>query len=157
MKWIKPFFDYLSYLLRHKWLMFWALWRKKLYWQAIIHDWSKFMPDEAVGYIVRHNYDEYDHNPKLQAMRQHSQVLHDRRSPHQWGHWLKNGQPQEMPPKYLEEMLLDWKMSFLLKKGRVQNYRHWYDWYFDHKPQLAPETKAYIEKIIAEDQAKNKI
>jgi hypothetical protein len=41
---------YLAYLLRHRWFVMLACFREGLYWQGLIHDWSKFLPGEFLPY-----------------------------------------------------------------------------------------------------------
>ncbi len=43
-------FKYLGYLTRHRWFVMLACFREGLYWQGLIHDWSKFLPGEFLPY-----------------------------------------------------------------------------------------------------------
>lgn len=48
---MKPTFQYLSYVLRHKWFVFKAgIFLKVPVWQLLIHDWTKFLPSEWYAY-----------------------------------------------------------------------------------------------------------
>lgn len=44
------YWKYLRYLLRHRWFVMLACFREGLYWQGLIHDWSKFLPSEFLPY-----------------------------------------------------------------------------------------------------------
>lgn len=44
------FRKYLWYLIRHRWYVMLACFREGLYWQGLIHDWSKFLPGEFFPY-----------------------------------------------------------------------------------------------------------
>jgi len=49
---VKAHLQYLRYLMRHKWFVFVACWRLGVpLHQAIIHDWSKFLPGEWFPYV----------------------------------------------------------------------------------------------------------
>jgi len=51
---MQPHLRYLAYVLRHKWHVFIAC--RGLHvplWQAIIHDWTKFLPCEWFPYVQR--------------------------------------------------------------------------------------------------------
>ena len=146
MEWIKAFLKFIKYVSVHKWLVGKELWKKKMYWEAITHDLSKFLPDEAIGYII-HNHKDFSIRPDFQARRQLTQKIHDSRNPHQSNHW--NG--QEMPERYIIEMLIDWKVAAKMKAGKFQTQTNWWDWYFKNKPELAPKTKKYIEEQIRKE------
>ena len=50
MKKIKKILTYLSYLLRHKWFVFIECCKQGIFWRGLVHDCSKFLPDEFFPY-----------------------------------------------------------------------------------------------------------
>ena len=44
------YLKYLWYLIKHKWYVGKFCLEYGLYWKAIIHDWSKFLPSEFIPY-----------------------------------------------------------------------------------------------------------
>lgn len=119
---------YLSYVIRHKWFVMQACFKRGLYWQGIVHDWSKFMPDEFFPYVEAFNgeygykFEESTHSHHSDIQR-HERTMaafdrawlkHQHRNPHHWQHWVlrnDNGTtvPLEMPIKYAKEMICDWE------------------------------------------------
>lgn len=58
---MRKHWQYLKYIIRHKWYVFLACRKLKVpLWQSIIHDWSKFLPNEWFAFV------HYFHgNPKI--------------------------------------------------------------------------------------------
>ena len=128
---------YLSELLRHKWLV--VLEGRELNVplpQLILHDWSKFLPDEwfpAVRYL---STGEASHA---------SLKKHHRRNRHHPQWWLadRDGrrEPRPMPDLFRREMLADWRAVGRAGGGDA---RAWYLEY-GHRHPLHPETRAWVE------------
>jgi hypothetical protein len=98
---------YLKYLLRHKWYVGKECFKRGLYWQGIIHDWSKFLPSEFI------QYNKYLKRPKETNSFLKSVALHHKRNPHHWQYWVLHSDRGEMkcfeiPEKYMLEMICDW-------------------------------------------------
>lgn len=52
METIKANWNYLKYVVRHKWFVFWACRALGVpLWQSIVHDWTKFLPSEWFPYV----------------------------------------------------------------------------------------------------------
>src|SRR5438128_6450654 len=89
---------YLRYLLRHKWFVFVECWKVGLYWLGLIHDWSKFMPDEWFPYAeffygknsktVRDSTGYYKPTDTGDARFDFAWLLHQKRNRHHWQWWL---------------------------------------------------------------------
>jgi len=47
---MKKYFEYLIYVLRHKWYVFIECCRVGIIWSGLTHDLSKFLPDEFIPY-----------------------------------------------------------------------------------------------------------
>ena len=139
---------YLSYIVRHKWFVLLACFRRGLYWQGIVHDWSKFMPDEWMAYAESF----YGEKPSAEDRRRAVMVLghdpypdplavrdafdvawlkHQHRSPHHWQHWVlreDSGKTMalEMPERYRLEMLSDWDGAGRAITGKIGGTKEWY-------------------------------
>lgn len=124
-----------------------GLWR-----QAIFHDLSKFHLLEIMGYVY-HNHDNYLIRKDWQELRRKVSILHGSKNPHHFEYW----RGEDIPQRYISEMIIDWKMAWLMKtssevnKNYRQTYGHWWDWYKESKTNLSKNTKKYIDKIIEEE------
>lgn len=75
---------FLKVTLLHKWFVFLAGLRTGApLWRLVIHDWSKFLPSEALAY-ARHFYGPKD-DPKSFNV---AWLLHQNRQPHHWEYWI---------------------------------------------------------------------
>jgi hypothetical protein len=88
-----------------------------LYWRGLIHDWSKFLPNEWGSY-ANHFYGN-KHRKYSSAW-----LSHIHRNKHHWEHWVipqidnkkkisyhvfkPLGHAVEMPDIFIKEMLCDW-------------------------------------------------
>lgn len=142
---IKRNLQYLFYLLKHKYYVARECWKLGLIWQGIIHDWQKFLPCEWIPYAQTFYGTGEDH-PGFNAAWLH----HQHYGPHHWQHWLLHEDSGktitlEMPWKYCQEMLADWRgMSFTLfgaDNGRTTA------WYLANRKliRLHPNTRLWIE------------
>lgn len=156
---MKSHLKYLSYVLRHKWFVFLACRELGIPWLGIIHDWSKFRPDEWVPYVkyfyerpgtVRDESGYYKPYDTGAPDFDYAWLLHQKRNKHHWQWWVlpcdEDGvKVLPIPDKYRREMLADWKGA-----GQAQgtpNTAHWYT-KNSHKLQLHPETRDWIEEQI---------
>lgn len=153
---------YLRYVLHHKWYVMLACFRRGLYWQGIIHDWSKFLPDEWFPYAeffygVTYSDAERDRAKRIGIYLPHPDeartafnfawLKHQHRNPHHWQHWIlreDSGKEylMEMPKKYRLEMLCDWEGAGIAITGK-REYDQWYLKNAD-KIRLHPATKAQV-------------
>jgi hypothetical protein len=170
---MKKHFQYLKYLLRHKWYVMLACFSRGLFLRGIVHDLSKFRPSEWMAYA------EYFYGEKLtdeqvkdnwrreqalfgyritldkETKRNRFNVawlLHQHRNPHHWQHWvLKNDDGTtlalEMPRNAALEMLADWEGAGMAITGK----REYQEWYLKnrHKMLLHPRTQAFIEEEMS--------
>lgn len=151
---------YLSYVLRHKWFVFVEACKLGIPWLGILHDLSKFRPDEWGPYA------EFFYGKTARAHRDvtgyykptdtgdnafdFAWLLHQKRNRHHWQWWIlpeDNGgiKVLEMPVRYRKEMLADWRGA-----GRAQGTPDTKLWYqaSQGKMQLAPETRQWTEGIL---------
>lgn len=161
MKYLK----YLKYVIKHKWFVLLACFRRGLFFQGIIHDWSKFLPCEFIPY-ANFFYGKYPSissdefriarslgiflttkeeikNDFNKAWLHHQQV-----NPHHWQYWilkLDSGETLclEMPRKYALEMLADWEGAGLAITGKLE-YKEWYE-KNKGKMSLHENTRKFVE------------
>jgi hypothetical protein len=110
--------QYARYVLRHKLFVFLAgLWLHVPLHQLIVHDWSKFLPDEWLAY-ARYFYGEGSAERRQPREAKwafdHAWLRHQHRSPHHWQHWvLRNDDGSTvalpMPERFAREMVADWR------------------------------------------------
>ena len=146
------YLKYFQYLFRHKWFVFLACCKYGLYWQGIVHDWSKFLLDELIPYA------DYFYGGDRRKDRFYSPeqgpykfnvawMKHQHRNPHHWQHWvLQNDDGTklalEMPKKYAKEMICDW-----IGAGQAQGFNDTASWYLKNKDKmiLANSTRLFVE------------
>lgn len=146
---------YLRYVLRHKWFVLLACrdLRLSLY-QAIIHDWSKFLPCEWFPY-ARNFYNpngskRIDADYEAKAFK-FAWLHHQKLNPHHWQYWVLNNdsgktEALEMPEAYAREMVADWIGAGRAITGRVET-RSWYERNKEHMT-LHPATRSFIEGLL---------
>lgn len=158
---------YLWYVLKHKYYVFVAcmVLDPMLFWQAVIHDWSKFTPTEWFPYVEQF-YGKYavvkqpdskgyihqpGKNPQFDAAWKH----HWKNNPHHWQYWCIKSHiniPVNMPDKYVKEMVCDWYGA-----GMAQGKPDILGWYYETEYQrnLTPDTqdlvKFYLDKLVEKD------
>jgi hypothetical protein len=146
---------YLRYLLKHKWHVGKYCFQYGLYWQGIIHDFSKFFPSEWTGY-VEYFFGERglygDRSEKTERDFEYAWNHHQKYNPHHWEYWLLgdySGTSQkalEMPVKYAKEMIADWKGASVAKLGHA-NILSWYN-NRKHLIELHSNTRKFVEKEL---------
>lgn len=158
-----PHWQYLKYVLLHKLYVLQECLEYGLWWQAIIHDWSKFTPAEWFPYVTKF-YGGYpfpvDYRPHGQEILEYQQrtsaafkvawLHHIHHNPHHWQHWCfldeRGANPLPMPDKYRKEMLADWRAASRANKGFDDSRQ----WYLDTRDnmQLHPDTRAWVEREL---------
>lgn len=175
--------QYLKYVLRHKWFVWLALWdiyKQNLWavillWQGVTHDWSKFLPSEwgpYVDYFYGGPYPERHYGdvhgalgdkwtqPWAQERFDKAWNYHQKRHPHHWQFWVlreDDGATKclEMPERFVMEMLADWRGAGRAITG-VDNTPQWYA-KNRSKIMLHPRTREIVEWWLAypQDQSAN--
>jgi hypothetical protein len=138
------YWEYFKYVLKHKYFVMVECFKIGLYWRGIMHDMSKFLPDEFIPY-ARYFYGDYGiknncpakwGNPgdifyKTKADFDRAWLLHLHRNPHHHQYWLlvndsDGTYPLEMQRKYVREMVYDWIGAGLAITGK-REVREWYE------------------------------
>ena len=159
---MKHYIKYTKYLLRHIWNVRRMCWHNGLYWQGLIHDWSKWRPKEFIPYAryfyrkgeaksKRDSTGYYNANQTGDTDFDKSWLYHQKLNPHHWQYWVlpeDDGGTKiiKIPDKYAREMLCDWWGASITLGFKGQNK----DWYEANKGhiQLHPETRAFVEKNV---------
>jgi len=162
---IKRHWNYLKYVLRHKWFVMQECFRMGLIWRGLVHDIDKFLPDEWFSYakffynsdgtkkIKIRKFGYYKPTDTGNKKFDYAWLLHQKRNKHHWQWWIlpedEGGlKILEMPIIYIREMICDW-----IGAGRAQNVENWRDvvpWYSLNKDkmQLHPTTRLILEIMI---------
>jgi len=133
---INKHINYLKYLIRHKWFVLKAGLKLNVpIYLLLLHDISKFGPNEWSGYV--HNFFENNNfkKNKFKAALSH----HYNNNKHHWQYWNN----QTIPYKYICEMIADWigVQNATNKKPAIQ-------WYNENKNTMTIKNKKEIEKLL---------
>ncbi len=122
-------------------------------WRLIIHDWSKFMPDELPHYGKQFFGTKDDPGGFINCW-----VRHQNRHPHHWEYWIprtghnrceppyKDNEPIPMPMWAVKEMIADWLGAGWAYEGKRVDAENW-NWFNNNysKMRLHEITKDRIE------------
>lgn len=159
---MKQHIAYLTYVLRHKWFVFWACLRLRVPLRmALVHDWTKFLPREWSPYVrqfynkdgtkksaIRDKTGAYD--PAAQPIEFQAAWLSHQRNKHHWQAWVSLGDrgcltALPIPCVYVREMVADW-IGAGAAQGKVDP-KGWYAKNGD-KMVLDPGTRSYLEGLF---------
>lgn len=164
---MKKYFKYTRYLLKHIHYVRVECFKQGLYFQGIVHDWHKWLPEEFIPYA------NFFYSKDKQPVRKEGYykptdtgdkkfdfawLLHQKRGKHHWQWWVI---PEEesgvkifpMKERYWKEMICDWvgagkAQGFSSPKNdKYKETRTWYN-KNKNKMQLHPETRIKVEKFI---------
>jgi len=165
------FFKYLNYIIRHKWYVGIECFRERLYWRAITHDLSKFLPSEFIPYMnyfygkrgddIKKGRDEtgyYKPTDTGDKAFDFAWLLHQKRNSHHWQWFVlpeDDGGLKVLPMRKKDrlEMICDWigagkaQGCFSPKGDRFRETRHWYV-KNKNKMKLTEGTRYWVEKKI---------
>lgn len=172
--------SYAASLLRHKWYVAVAGLRLGVSWWALLtHDWSKFTPAEWGPYVQKfYGKAQAERDAEMQqrttgalyraviwdqaavdAAFDAAWLHHQKVQPHHWQAWVlvtdsdePRVRPLPMPERYVREMVADWCGAGRAYTGRWE-VATWYAANRD-KMLLHPETRAMVERVLAEWQAR---
>lgn len=129
-----------------------------LYWQGIVHDFSKFSPEE---FLTGARYWQGNRSPNARERElfgySRAWLHHKGRNKHHYEYWVdaKPGSHElagvEMPPKYFAEMIMDRIAASKTYRGKDYRDSDPLSYYMNSKDSLVihPATKAQLEKILA--------
>lgn len=155
---------YLINLFRHKWFVFLEAWKLGIPLLGLIHDISKFLPDEFFPY-ARYDFSKFGKNePEIQEAFDKAWLKHQKRNKHHWQYWLlmndsggaikftdrnfKQVETLAMPKRYVLEMIADWRGA-----GRAYGNPDTKNWYLNSKKTIVlhPDTKEIVEQLLGVD------
>ena len=153
-------FQYLSYVVRHKWFVLLAAHDLGITGLGLIHDSSKLLLDEWLPYAeffygnhakpVRDSTGYYKPYNTGDEQFDFAWLLHQKRNKHHWQWWillLDDGgfKAMPMPDHYRREMLADW-----IGAGKAQGRPKTWEWYDKNKDNmiLHEDTRAWIESRL---------
>ena len=143
--------QYFKYICRHKWFVFrFGLLTKVPLWNLIVHDFSKFLPDEWFPYAEQFYGSGTKDNP-IPAFA-FAWLHHQRRNKHHWQYWylIQDVDPSIallMPENYAREMVADWAGAGFAITGKL-SLRSWYSKNREII-KLHPETRLFVETLIS--------
>ena len=155
---------YLRYVLRHKWFVFLGCLKCGVpLHQAVIHDWSKFLPVEWGPYVrnffnpdgsprsVRDSSGAY--NPADQPEEFQRAWLNHQQLRHHWQAWVLLGdrgytRALPIPERFMREMIADWYGAGRAIAG-VRDPRPWYA-SNQHKMLLHLSTRTRVAQLMVE-------
>lgn len=138
------YLKHLRYLIIHKWHVFWGCAKYGLFWQGLIHDWHKMLPDEMIPYA------RYIYGNRRTIDIKRAILTHINRARHHWQYWVypEPGRapiPLEMPRKYVLEMVADMKGAAKAKHQELE-YLNSKDNFLLHK-----NTRKLLEQELFND------
>lgn len=145
---------HLRRVLKHKFWVAYYCFQLGLYWQGIIHDWSKFSWTEF-SRSLKYWDDKISPLANEKQINGYSETfLHHRgRNPHHYEYWIHSlddgGIPAEMPRKYALELVCDYLAACRTYGGNPREEIVWWRQFSD-KIKMHEKTKSYISNIFYE-------
>ena len=148
MKYLK----YFLYIIKHKWYVMIECFKIGLIWRGIVHDISKFLISEFIPYAF-YFYGSYEDKKKWKNKFNIAWNKHQKRNKHHYQYWILINDdstiiPQEIPEKYIIEMICDWIGASKAITGK-DNTKEWYKKEKDTKI-LHEKTRNIIERYLYE-------
>lgn len=136
----------------HKFWVAYYCFQLGLYWQGIIHDWSKFSLTEIRGAVKYWNDKKSSLAYETELNGYSETFLHHRgRNPHHYEYWIhsldEGGIPAQMPRKYALELACDFLAACRTYGGDPKLE---YKWWEEHSPKMKihRRTKQYLNRIF---------
>lgn len=160
---MKKHFQYLRYLLKHKWYVAIECFKRGLCLHALTHDLSKFRPSEWFPY-VEYFYGDFGVKNQcpakwlskrvllVQQNFDYAWLLHQKRNKHHWQYWILNedeGQEKLLliPDKVIVQMACDWVGASKAIRGKDASPVEWYKKVKDGT-KMTGQSRSFFEKLI---------
>jgi hypothetical protein len=113
----KVYWTYFKYIVQHKKNVGIECLKKGMWWHAITHDLSKFLPSEFFPYAVffhkKNRAKEYNQSDETDEDFLSGWTHHQKRNKHHWNYWVSVTRKDEiipipMPNRYIHQMIADW-------------------------------------------------
>lgn len=139
-------------VLLHKWYVFIAGRRLKVsLWRLLVHDLSKFSPQEFYDYAQWFYGNKLNHNGFKLAWLHHQHV-----NDHHWSYWINTDDPHvsevfPMPWPAVREMVADWFAAGKAYKGTWPDPWN-FTWYYENRRnmRLHPDTEQRLDTVLME-------
>lgn len=171
---MREHWQYLKFLLKHKWFVFQECCRLGIPWRGLVHDLSKFSPAEWGPYVdyfyggpwpdrlptdFRYQFGDQYTKGWVQRRFDAAWLTHIHRNPHHWQHYVlleDSGAVKvlEMPRPHRLEMIADWWGAGRALGGKppagADRYAELRAWYVANKDkmQLGLRTREMVEAAI---------
>lgn len=157
------YWNYLKYVVRHKWYVTLECFKLGLFWRGFMHDISKFSPSEFIPY-ARYFYGKktgittgrdpsgyYKAGDSPDERFNYAWLLHQKRNDHHWQWWYlvmdeESDRCFPMTDDAILEMYADWKGAGLAIRG-ISDPLGWYEKNKD-KMRLHESTRTILEYIL---------
>jgi hypothetical protein len=147
------YWRYFWYVVEHKWNVFIEHLKIMQPIAGITHDLSKFLPSEFFPYArffqAKDRANKYNKSDESDEDFQKGWCHHQKRNKHHWNYWVSVTRKDEiipipMPPKYVAQMIADWRGMSRKFGGETSEY------YLKNRDSmiLHPKTIETIERII---------
>ena len=152
MKELIIYYKLIKRILTHKFWVAYYCFQIGLYWQGIIHDWSKFSWTEF-SRSVKYWDDNISSLANEVKINGYSETfLHHRgRNPHHYEYWIHSlddgGIPAEMPRKYVLELICDYLAACKTYGGNPRNEIDWWN-KCSTSLKIHENTKSYITNVL---------
>ena len=146
------YFKLLKRIITHKFWVAYYCFQVGLYWQGLVHDFSKFSRTEFLR-SVEYWSDEISSLANEKKINGYSETfLHHRgRNPHHYEYWIHSlddgGIPAEMPRKYAIELACDYLAACKTYGGNPRDEINWWTKY-SPKMKIHESTKSYVHNIF---------
>lgn len=143
-------FQYLWYIIRHKYFVSKECKRLKVPVRGFFHDLSKLRPSEFVAYL-NYFYGTKQHDTEEKFNK--AWLLHLKRNPHHYQYWILNMDDGStkclpMPEQYIREMIADWIGAGIAITGK-REVEEWFDKnYSKIKPRMHPASFNRVLEIL---------
>jgi len=158
MKYVSNFIHHFITITRHKFLVQQGCFRLGLYWQGIMHDLSKYSPQEFIGGIRYYQGYRSPNNAERETIGYSAAWLHHKgRNKHHYEYWVDYSShgtgryvPVKMPTRYLIEMFVDRIAASKNYNGVAYTDASPYEYYKKGRTQIAlhETTKKQLEFLL---------
>lgn len=137
----------------HKFWVAYYCFQLGLYWQGIIHDWSKFSPTEIKGAIKYWDDKRSSLENECRRNGYSATFLHHRgRNPHHYEYWIHSlnhgGIAAEMPRKYALELICDYLAACRTYGGNILDEFDWWMANCEDKIKMHDNTKKLCRNVF---------
>lgn len=108
---MNKYLENLKYVVRHKFYVGIECVKMGMFWHALTHDLSKFLPSEFIPYANNFHSGPWKKHRKINRRAMAEAWLHHKnRNKHHWDYWVNsNGKAIPMPEKYVKQLIVDWR------------------------------------------------